>query len=77
MAVNGDAYDADGIKTAIAAAKGTDKAITLLIRRDSHFDTVTIAYHDGMRYPWLERDAAAKGPGGLDALLAPHRPMSR
>ncbi len=77
MAVNGDAYDADGIKTAIAAAKGTDKAITLLIRRDSHFETVTIAYHDGMRYPWLERDAAAKGPGGLDALLAPHRPMSR
>ncbi len=77
MAVNGDAYDADGIKTAIAAAKGTDKAITLLIRRDSHFDTVTIAYHDGMRYPWLERDAAAKGPGGLDALLAPHRPISR
>jgi predicted metalloprotease with PDZ domain len=76
MAVNGDAYDADGIKAAIAASKGTDKPITLLIKRDTHFDTVTIAYHDGMRYPWLERDAGAKGPGGLDALLAPHRPAT-
>jgi predicted metalloprotease with PDZ domain len=76
MAVNGDAYDADGIKAAIGAAKGTDKPITLLIKRDTHFDTVTIAYHDGMRYPWLERDAGAKGPGGLDALLAPHRPVT-
>ena len=73
MAVNGDAYDADGIKAAITAAKGTDKPIALLVKRDGHFDTLTISYHDGLRYPWLERDAAGKGPGGLDLLLAPHR----
>ena len=73
FAVNGDAYDADTIKAAITAAKGTDKPITLLLKRDSHFDTVTVAYHDGLRYPWLERDPAGKGPGGLDLLLAPHR----
>jgi len=74
VAVNGEAYDADAMKAAISAAKGTDKPIVLLVRRDSHFDTVTLDYHDGLRYPWLERDAGAKGPGGLDALLAPHRP---
>ena len=74
VAVNGEAYDGDTMKAAISAAKGTDKPIVLLVRRDSHFDTVTLDYHDGLRYPWLERDAGAKGPGGLDALLAPHRP---
>jgi predicted metalloprotease with PDZ domain len=73
IAVNGDAFDTDGIKTAITAAKGTDKPIVLLVKRENHFDTVTISYHDGLRYPWLERDPAAKGPGGLDLLLAPHR----
>jgi predicted metalloprotease with PDZ domain len=73
MAVNGDAYDADTIKAAITAAKGTDKPIVLLVKRDNHFDPVSIAYHDGLRYPWLERDPAGKGPGGLDLLLAPHR----
>jgi predicted metalloprotease with PDZ domain len=73
IAVNGDAYDADTIKAAITAAKGTDKLIALLVKRDSRYDTVAIAYHDGLRYPWLERDAGAKGPGGLDTLLAPHR----
>jgi predicted metalloprotease with PDZ domain len=73
IAVNGDAYDADAIKAAITAAKGTDKPITLLVKRDSHFDTVALAWHDGLRYPWLERDVGARGPGGLDILLAPHR----
>jgi len=73
IAVNGETYDADTIKAAITAAKGTDKPIALLVKRDNRYDTVTIAYHDGLRYPWLERDPAAKGPGGLDLLLSPHR----
>jgi predicted metalloprotease with PDZ domain len=77
VAVNGDAYDADTIKAAITAAKtgakNGDKPIALLVKRDSRYDTVTIACHEGLRYPWLERDTGAKGPGGLDLLLAPHR----
>jgi predicted metalloprotease with PDZ domain len=77
VAVNGDAYDADTIKAAITAAKGTDKPIALLVKRDNHFDTVSIAYHEGLRYPWLERDPAGKGPGGLDLLLAPRRSPGR
>ena len=77
MAVNGDGYDPDTMKAAITAAKGTDKPITLLIKRDNHFETVTIAWHEGLRYPWLERVAGAKGPGGLDLLLEPHRVMGK
>jgi predicted metalloprotease with PDZ domain len=77
IAVNGDGYDSDTIKAAITAAKGTDRPIALLIKRDNHYDTVTIAWHDGLRYPWLERTATTKGPGGLDLLLAPRRPVVR
>jgi predicted metalloprotease with PDZ domain len=88
VAVNGEGYDADTLKAAITAAKGADangnaRPIALLIKRDNHYDTVTIAYHDGLRYPWLERagaekaDSGAKAVGGLDLLLAPHRPVAR
>jgi predicted metalloprotease with PDZ domain len=77
IAVNGDAYDADTLKAAIVAAKGTDQPIMLLVKRDGHFDTVPLAWHDGMRYPWLERASDGKGPTGLDLLLAPHRPVAR
>ncbi|WP_420381588.1 M61 family metallopeptidase [Novosphingobium sp.] len=76
VAVNGDAYSADTIKAAITAAKGTDKPISLLIKRDSHFETVSITWRDGLRYPWLERSGGIKGPGGLDLLLDPHRAQS-
>ncbi len=73
IAVNGEGYDADTIKAAITAAKGTDKPIVLIIKRDNRYTTVTLAYHEGLRYPWLERDPGGKGPGGLDLLLAPRR----
>jgi len=77
IAVNGDAYDMDAMKAAVTAAKGTDKPINLLIKRDGRFETVAINWHDGLRYPWLERTAGAKGPGGLDLLLEPHRVMGK
>jgi predicted metalloprotease with PDZ domain len=71
VAVNGEAYDADTIKAAITAAKATQVPIALLVRRDNRYDTISLAWFGGLRYPWLERDAAAKGPVGLDRLLAP------
>lgn len=72
IAVNGDAYDADTIKAAITAAKGTDKPIALLVKRDNRYTTIDVDWHGGMRFPWLERDPAQKEPAGLDRLLAPH-----
>lgn len=76
VAVEGEAYSADLIKAAIrkAGPGGTnpDKPIALLVRRDNRFETVNLAWHQGLRYPWIERAPGAKGEGGLDRLLAPH-----
>ncbi len=72
VAVNGTAYDADGIKDAITAAK-TGAPLELLIQRGTRFQTVAIDYKGGLRWPWLERAAPGNAPTGLDRLLAPRR----
>ncbi|GBQ82887.1 M61 family metallopeptidase [Asaia krungthepensis] len=57
IAVNGDSFTPEVLIDAIKAAK-TDKApITLLVKSGEHFRTVSIPYHDGLRYPHLERIA--------------------
>ncbi len=71
QAVNGTAYDADVLKTAVTSAKGNGKAVELLVKRDDRVYTVTVDYHDGLRWPWLERAPDARIPSGLDRLLAP------
>ena len=70
IAVNGLAYgDGNDLESAIKLAH-TDKApIELLVQDDLHFRTITIPYHDGLRYPHLERIAGA--PALLDNLLTP------
>ncbi|MEO5587091.1 MAG: peptidase M61 [Novosphingobium sp.] len=76
VAVNGSAYDQDGLKAAITAAKtgpNAGRPLELLIQRGDKFQTLSIPYRDGLRWPWLER-APGKSPAGLDALLAPRRP---
>ncbi len=77
LAVNGLTYDADGIKAAITAAKGNDKPIDLVVQRGDKVMNISVAYHDGLRWPWLERTGSAKGPVGLDLLLAPRRPGAK
>ncbi len=76
VAVNGVAYDQDGIKAAIKAAKGNGpsggKPIELLVQRGDRFQTISIDYHGGLRWPWLEPVASGK-PAPLDALFAPRR----
>jgi len=73
LAVNGTTYDADVMKAAITAAKSSDKPITLITQRGEKVQTVTIDYHDGLRYPWLEKATQGKEPAGFDLLLAPRR----
>ena len=70
VAVNGTTYDSDGIKAAITAAK-TGAPLVLLIQRGDRFDSRSIDYRGGLRWPWLERAAAGKAPTGLDLLLTP------
>lgn len=55
VAVNGTAYDADKLKTAIKNAKGGKEPVTLLMKSGDDYTTVPIDYHEGLRYPHLER----------------------
>lgn len=57
VAVNGRAYDNDGLKDAVAAAKGSAAPIELLVRQSDRYQTVRIDYHGGLLYPNLERIA--------------------
>ncbi len=77
IAVGGIAYDADVLKAAITAAKGSDgKPIELLLRRGDRFLTVPLTWTGGLRYPWLERVPGSSGQSGLDRLLAPRRTVA-
>ena len=69
LAVNGTAYDGDLLKEAIQAAHGTQTPVELIVKNGDSFKVVTLAYHDGLRYPHLERDAAV--PALLDHILTP------
>jgi predicted metalloprotease with PDZ domain len=55
VAVNGQAYDKDVLSDAIKAAKGGSAPIELLLKEFDRYRTVAIDYHDGLRYPRLER----------------------
>ena len=69
QAVNGRAYSADELKSAITAAKASRQPIQLMLKKGDLFRTIALPYYEGLRYPRLER--VGTGPSGLDALLAP------
>ncbi len=70
IAVDGIAYDADRLRTAVtAAAKPGGKPIEFLIKDGDHYRTVSIDYREGLRYPRLEKSGS--GAASLDAILAP------
>ena len=69
VAVNGRKLDMDSLKQAIKDAANNGPAPQLLIHDGDVYKTVTLDWHGGLRYPHLEK--VGKGPGTLDALLAP------
>jgi predicted metalloprotease with PDZ domain len=80
VAVNGTAFDGDRLKSAISDAKQRGaisdakqnaSAIELLVKTGDRFRTVVLDYHDGLRYPHLERDGS--GPARLDQILTPRK----
>jgi len=71
LAVNGTAYSPEALSDAIKAAKGTKAKIELIIKNGEHYKIVDIDYHEGLRYPRLEREATA--PALLDEILAPRK----
>ncbi len=71
VAVNGVTYEAEELRQAIRAAKGTAAPVQLLVKNGNRYRTVSIDYHDGLRYPHFERDAATSAR--LDDILTPRR----
>ncbi len=55
IAVDGRAYKAERLKSAITAAKTSKAPIQLLVKDGDNYRTVSIAYSGGLRYPKLER----------------------
>jgi predicted metalloprotease with PDZ domain len=68
LAVNGAAYSADVLKDAIRAAKSTKLPIELIVKTGDRYRVLALDYHDGLRYPHLEREAST--PARLDDILA-------
>ena len=69
VAVNGHGYTADVLKQAIRGAKGTTDPIELIVSNDNEFRTVRLDYHDGEKYPRLERVQGT--PDLLDEIIKP------
>jgi predicted metalloprotease with PDZ domain len=69
VGVNGRVYTHDILEDAIKAAKDTTQPITLLVVVDDYYQTSTINYHGGDRYPHLVKDDSK--PDYLDELIKP------
>jgi predicted metalloprotease with PDZ domain len=72
VAVNGEAFDGDKLKSAVtAAAKPENPVVELLLKDGSRYKMVKIDYRGGLRYPRLEKIAGA--PTRLDDILTPRK----
>ena len=69
IAVNGQIYSADALRSAIRDAKGNAGPIHLIVQADSFVSTTDIDYHDGERFPVLERVEST--PAYLDDITKP------
>jgi predicted metalloprotease with PDZ domain len=69
LAVNGNIFSADALKRAIKDAKGNTNAIHLILQNDTFVSLADIDYHDGERYPVLER--IPNTPAYLDDITTP------
>lgn len=55
VAVNDIEYGKDALEDAIKAAKDGKAPIRLMVKEFDRFRTIDVDYHDGLRYPHLER----------------------
>ena len=65
VAINGRAWSKDVLQDALRASKDSKEPIDLLIENAKFFKTYSIAYHDGVRNPHLERAEGADLLGGI------------
>ena len=69
IAVNGNIFSADALRTAIKNAKGKTEPIHLILQGDTFVTTADLDYHDGERYPSLVRVDGT--PDYLDDITKP------
>jgi predicted metalloprotease with PDZ domain len=69
IAVNGQIFSGDRLRAAIRNAKGKPEPIHLIVQSDSFVSTMDIDYHEGERYPVLERVEGM--PAYLDDITKP------
>jgi predicted metalloprotease with PDZ domain len=72
IGVNGRKFTPSLLHTALKTAQGTDVPIELLIENGQFFQTYSIPYHDGEKYPHLESI-----PGQPDLLTTLLKPLSK
>jgi predicted metalloprotease with PDZ domain len=65
VAVNGRAWSKDVLRDALGESKAGKQPIDLLVENAKFFKTYSIAYHEGIRNPHLERTEAADVLGDI------------
>ncbi|MGH9325222.1 MAG: peptidase M61, partial [Terriglobia bacterium] len=68
-ALDKQAFTLDLLRQAIKAAEKNTAPIKLLVKRGKAFETLSIDYHQGLRYPKLSRVSGSADR--LDKILAP------
>jgi len=69
IAVNGKIFSAEALKAAIKDAKGKTEPIHFILQSDAFVTMADVDYHDGERYPVLERVEGT--PAYLDDITKP------
>ena len=69
MAINGKVFSPDELREAIKGAKGTSEPIKLIVQSDTYVSNAEIDYHEGEKYPVLERVDGT--PAYLDDITKP------
>jgi predicted metalloprotease with PDZ domain len=70
VAVNGREFDGGRLRQAVEDATKSAGPITLLVKDGEYFKTLSIDYHDGEKYPHLERDTSK--PDLLSEIIKAH-----
>ncbi len=58
IAVNGEQYSPDKLREAISNSKTVLNPIQFIVANGAQFKTMSMEYHDGLKFPHIERDGA-------------------
>jgi predicted metalloprotease with PDZ domain len=58
VAVNGEQYSPDKLREAISSAKTVLNPIQFIVANGAQFKTMSMEYHDGLKFPHIERDGS-------------------